>query len=152
MLLILLELLIIHFFSWQGEYRMSPITWLWIHALTPATDRDCPPEWARCALFLCLYLVNTPLASSQISSFSAFRRPPHRCPTPPARYNRLPGFRQRRNPLQLNLSSSSIGQTAMGINGGLYPDVAKKDATPNKLHRCKDIPACPWHPSQLPSP
>jgi len=30
-----------------------------------------------------------------------------------------------------------------GVNGGLYPDLAKKDATPNKFHRCKDIPPCP---------
>jgi hypothetical protein len=34
-------------------------------------------------------------------------------------------------------------KTAMGVNGGLYPDLAKKDTTPNKLHRWKDIPACP---------
>ena len=26
---------------------------------------------------------------------------------------------------------------------GLYPDLAKKDTTPNKFHRCKDMPPCP---------
>jgi hypothetical protein len=40
------------------------------------------------------------------------------------------------------LSRLRSRKTAMGVNGALYPALAKKDATPNKLHSCKDLPAC----------
>ena len=40
--------------------------------------------------------------------------------------------------------------TAMGVNRGIYPDLSKKDTTPNKFYRCEDIPSCAWHPSRPP--
>jgi hypothetical protein len=35
-----------------------------------------------------------------------------------------------------------ILKLAMGCNGDLYPDLAKKDTTANKFYRCKDVPPC----------
>jgi len=39
--------------------------------------------------------------------------------------------------------ASSLLKTTMGFNEGIYPDLAKRDATPNKFHLCKDTLPCP---------
>ena len=31
----------------------------------------------------------------------------------------------------------------MGVNAGIYTDLAKNEATPTTLHHGKDIPPCP---------